>query len=244
MRRILISLLLLSFGLVPLPLYAQVLIDSVTPSSPNLTGVTHTISGVVVGSHTNRALYVLSGIDEGTPCTHISGIVFNTSEAFTRIVGNGQDTDAVCLEIWRLTNPTVTTASVVIAFAGSEPGSAGVYSLYNVNQTTPERASTSSNGTAATTASGTVTTVSGDLVIGGLIFRSTTCTAAGTETLQFNVQAQATRWLCGETLAATTTSTTAGFNFTSSGFASVTVAVEQSTAPNTPHTRTQLGVGQ
>lgn len=224
MKRIFLTF---TFLLCALPCFAQVAIDSVTNSSANLTGTTHTISSVVVGNHSNRALYVVSGINEGTPCTHISGVVFNTSEAFTRIAGDGQDTDSICLEVWRLKNPTVMTASVVITFAGSEPGSAGVFSLYNVNQTTPERASTNSNGTAATSASGTVTTVSGDLVIGSLLFRSTTCTPAGTETLKFNIQAQATRWTCGETLTATTTLTAVGFTFTSSGFASVTVAVAQ-----------------
>lgn len=93
------TLLLIALFLMALPCHAQVAIDSVTQSSANLSGVTHTISSVVVGNHTNRVLYVVSGINEGTPCTHISGVVFNTSEAFSRVIGDGEGTDAICLEI-------------------------------------------------------------------------------------------------------------------------------------------------
>lgn len=68
----------------------------------------------------------------------VGTVTFNTTETFTRHVSmlhyDGQGT----LEIWRLINPTTTTANIVVTYPGSGTSAACAAVLYNgVNQTTP-----------------------------------------------------------------------------------------------------------
>lgn len=90
---------------------------------------------ITVASNSNRCLYAF------VYCTNsvtISSVVFNTSESMTEVFNVAQGSDRLAL--YRLKNPTATTANVVATFSGDSDSESvlNVISLYNVDQTTSE----------------------------------------------------------------------------------------------------------
>lgn len=98
-----------------------------------------TVTNLVVGNNPNRCLLAFVGTGTGGTTPTVSSVVFNGSENFTSTgVVLSAGTRACRIEVFRLLNPTATTANVVATFSGSAAGAGlGVCSYYNVDQTTP-----------------------------------------------------------------------------------------------------------
>jgi len=92
-----------------------------------------------VGSHDNRILIVTAGCYLGFGCTDVTKVQINSMN-FTKAIDATDGTDDYS-SIWYLTeNAGLGTGlqNVVVTYSSPYPyGTAGVYSLYNVNQTNP-----------------------------------------------------------------------------------------------------------
>jgi len=141
-------------------------------------GTELTISAFTVAANSNRILIVCPDVAQGTQ--EVSGITWNGDEDFTRAVaanaGGGANRRA---EIWYLVNPTATTDDVVTTWgsAAIEKGM-GVYSYYNVDQTTPLGVTNTDTASGVTT-TGTITPITA----GSLIVDSYTVNQSCTDTL-------------------------------------------------------------
>jgi len=139
--------------------------DAQDTTEDSASGTELTISSFTVASNSNRILIVCPDVGQGTQ--EVSGITWNTDEDFTRAVaanaGGGANRRA---EIWYLINPTATTADIVTTWgsAAIDKGM-GVYSYYNVDQTTP-LGITNTDTASGTTTTGTLTpTTAGSLIV-------------------------------------------------------------------------------
>lgn len=125
---------------------------------------------VTVSAGTDRFLAVCSQVRRNTDTAYaISGVTFNGSESFTRVrTPDVQNTPGQILqaELWYLVAPTVTTADLVVTYAGLNEQAIGVSaSQFNgVNQSSPIDSHAGSNGT-STTPSVTITTVADNAAI-------------------------------------------------------------------------------
>lgn len=104
-------------------------------ASTSGTSASITLSNFTVGNNPDRILLVgISIRDDST----VSSITFNTSENFSYVTGVGQSTGTsrTSVEIWKLVNPTATTADIVVTL-DSAPFMAkvGAISLFTVHQT-------------------------------------------------------------------------------------------------------------
>lgn len=123
---------------------------------------------VIVSSGSNRLLVVCTGFQSSIDRA-VTSVVFNTSESFTHVRADTR-TDVWLYrgEIWYLVNPTVTTANVVVTYAGATD-SAGIsfsaIQLNGVHQTTPVNTHNGSNGDSTVISVGVTTTVNGAMLI-------------------------------------------------------------------------------
>ncbi|MCA9012136.1 MAG: DUF4347 domain-containing protein, partial [Planctomycetaceae bacterium] len=176
-----------------------------------------------VAAGTNRVMFVEIAIDGlGANVTSVTygGV------ALTQ-VGRGAGNHAV--EIWKLVNPTVGTANVVINFAGTTTAAAGATTFNGVDQTTPNGTFVSATGT-STTATFNVASAVGDVVIDAQYWKgiSTTTDGAG-QTAQWG-QGNAT-FLGGFTIeAGATTVTMSGTSGTSTQWEIAAVSVKAAAA--------------
>lgn len=148
----------------------------------------HTISSYAVSSGSNRALVVTVAIE--TNSRTVSGITFNTSEAFTLKSTHTHTPGAGPLfrvEIWHLVAPSVTTADIVISLSGGTAKfSGGVTQATGVDQTTPLGTAVES-GAATANPSVTVTDgATGDLVLDILHEAAGTATAGAGQTSRYD----------------------------------------------------------
>lgn len=105
-----------------------------------------TISSFTVASNTNRALFIgVASWDATVGDSAVSGVTWNGSATGAAAVGT-HESDTNRATIWRVINPTATTANVVVSMGGncSEIG-ANVLSVYDVHQTTPAGTMATSN---------------------------------------------------------------------------------------------------
>jgi hypothetical protein len=102
------------------------------------TGVTRTLPSFVVGNHTDRVLLAfMASYSSSEPHETHDSVVFNTTEGFTKVADVLQGNNDFRVTMWRLLNPTVTTANIVATASGSISQALMVLSLYDVDQTTP-----------------------------------------------------------------------------------------------------------
>jgi hypothetical protein len=139
----------------------SITLDAESNNHASASATSITISGFTVGNNSNKILIVSVGSYNPTPT--VSGITWNSSENFTQIntvLNNGR------ADLWYLVNPTSTTADIVVTYSSSAGSrSAGVTSLYNVNQSTPIGVTNTVTGTGGTIA-GTITpTTTGSWII-------------------------------------------------------------------------------
>jgi len=139
----------------------SITLDAESNNHASASATSITISGFTVGNNSNKILIVSVGSYNPTPT--VSGITWNSSENFTQIntvANNGR------ADLWYLVNPTSTTADIVVTYSSSAGSrSAGVTSLYNVNQSTPIGVTNTVTGTGGTIA-GTITpTTTGSWII-------------------------------------------------------------------------------
>ena len=150
--------------------------DAQDTTSDTASGTDLTISSFTVAGNSNRVLVVCSAVADHI--REVSGITWNGVENFTRAVFNNGNNDRRS-EIWYLVNPTATTADVVTTWSiAANNRGVGVYSYYNVDQTTPVGVTATADGS-GTTSTGTITPTSA----GSLIVDSDTQASASTDTL-------------------------------------------------------------
>ncbi|MFI3186795.1 MAG: DUF4347 domain-containing protein [Methylococcaceae bacterium] len=111
-----------------------------------------------VNSGTNRVLFVELSING------VSAIANSVTYGGVSMTLVGRAGGNHGIEIWRLINPTVGTANVVASLAGATPVAGGAATFNGVNQTTPTGTFVSATGT-STTASVTVASATGDVVM-------------------------------------------------------------------------------
>jgi len=161
----------------------SVVVDTCASASNGDAAGTNTITSFVVNTGTDRAIFIGVTMFDGSGT--VTGINFNTNEAFSLISRNAPGENVV--ELWNLTNPTVTTADIVITMTNDGEGTtAGACGFTGVDQTT----SYSGLQTAGDTGSPhelTVTSTTGDMVFD--TFACTECgpTVDGSQT-QFNAE--------------------------------------------------------
>jgi len=154
--------------------------DAQAVTDDSSSGTTITNSAFTVASNSNRILVVSAGRFDAAG-GDISGVTWNGgAESFTRAVFE-DDTLSSRSEIWYLINPTATTADIVTTWnATTGRRGAGVYSYYNVDQTTPIGVTNTDNGSSTTT-TGTITpTSTGSLIVDSEVSSSN---VAATDTL-------------------------------------------------------------
>ncbi|HQQ32628.1 MAG TPA: DUF4347 domain-containing protein, partial [Methylophilus sp.] len=138
-----------------------------------------------VNAGTNRALFVTVSIDG------LGANVNSVTYGAQSLVKVGRATGNHAVEIWALVNPTVGTANVVVSFAGSTAAAAGAATYNGVNQSTPYGTFVGATGT-GTTASVTVASAVGDLVIDSQYWQGTAGTGtpgAGQTVIWYQTQA-------------------------------------------------------
>lgn len=100
----------------------------------------------------------------------ILSVIFNGTEVLTLVPGSASDDGNFCASsIWRLLNPTATTADVVVTKtgAGNAVIGAGATRLTGVDQGTPTGTAATASGSSAT-ASVAVTAASDDVTVGAI----------------------------------------------------------------------------
>ncbi len=143
-----------------------------TATSTQTTGATNLTWSHTVNSGTDRVLIVelsIDGLGAGVSSVTYGGV------AMTQ-VGRGAANHAV--EIWSLVNPTVGTANVIASFGATTAAAGGATTFNGVNQGTPTGTFASASGT-GTTASVTVSSVAGDLVIDAQYWKDTSANLVG-----------------------------------------------------------------
>lgn len=142
-----------------------VTVDNTGQSASGLSTTTVTISGFVVGAGSNRCIYL--GVSQWKASDLAPSATFNTTENFvvhdsqTVIEGSGVRRTTIL----KLTNPTVTTANIVVSWGVAvDEAVCGATSWNGVDQTTPFSAAIKNSGSGATTSSIIIPNASGDVV--------------------------------------------------------------------------------
>lgn len=135
-------------------------------ATANVSSVTYS---QVVSAGTDRALKLCSAVRHNGPDPFaISSVTFNGSETFTKVRHDIETHPSAGLrtEIWVLPAPTVTTANIVVNYAGANVSGIAVSStlLTGVSQTSPVDSHAGSNGS-STTPTVTITTIADNAAV-------------------------------------------------------------------------------
>lgn len=145
-----------------------------------------TISGFTVASGSDRILIV--GVGHRANTISVSGITWNTSESFTLISGSNATNSLSDVWLYKLLAPTETTADVVVSFSASATfANAGVMYITGVDQTTPHGTAAIGAGESGTTATATVTTAAGELVVDVVFVGATAVTVGANQTSRWEI---------------------------------------------------------
>lgn len=168
-----------------IPAHNSVEIDAI--ASDGIDGVdatdTVTIASFTVANNSDRHMAVLLGCRSGQT---ISDITFNASSLTSRADANS---GSMRVSAWDTVAPAVTTANVVVTFSANASATVGVFSTYNVDQTTPRSALETSPITFNATPTDTIASATGQKVIahvGWHSFNSDTLTFDATWTQSYN----------------------------------------------------------
>ena len=134
------------------------LVDAVGSGSGVNSG--HTVA-LTINNNSNRVLYAFI-VDYAQ--TGITSVTWNTSEALSVYASGSFNGAGDNWYIYRLINPTATTANLVTVYATSDAHILEIASLYNVDQTTPDDGADEAEGS-GTAAQNTVTSATGDLAL-------------------------------------------------------------------------------
>ncbi len=155
---LLISLLIF---LTAVPSWAAITPVSGTNSAANDVSVTTQTTSVTIGSCTQCVLFACV-VNEGDTAVKPTGVTFNTSENFTEVETAIRSFGGVEIvaTLFRLINPTVTTANAVVSFTAVGNNNRALGSSFilfaGVDQSTPVEAHQTANNV------GTTLTVSAD----------------------------------------------------------------------------------
>ena len=137
--------------------------DAQDTTENTASGTVLTISGFTVAGNSNRILIVCTAAADGIQ--EVSGITWNGVENFTRAVFENGINDRRA-ELWYLVNPTATTDDIVTTWGSAAVNRGiGVYSYYNVDQTTPIGVTNTDFGTSHTSTGAITPTTTGSLIV-------------------------------------------------------------------------------
>jgi len=173
-------------------------------------GTSGTISSFVVPSGTNKCILVGVAIRGDQ---YVTGITFNTSENFVKVDSDkySTGTGSLTIELWKLVNPTSTTANIVVTYNANLTFTSGIgaVSLTDVDQTTTIGASYKPGLQVTTTPSANITTTTANsLVMDFLAIRQTSATFTSDYTTVFGGGAGVAAIAGGSQSAATATTYT------------------------------------
>lgn len=213
--------------------------DVDTVASTNDTGMeteTHTLS-ITIGSNQNRLLLVSTACEASA--IDPTNVDFNTTESLTELIDVTAGTGIYnSVSLWYRIAPSTGTHDILVTSAQARRCVVGAYSLYNIDQSTPFRDMDSVTASTGTSASITLTSVSGDLTILSTVagsvaneLRVNTMVPGGSATEQWELDLYNAaagmdgQWNSSNTLVATGTSTTVSTSWTNSTYHSA-VAVD------------------
>jgi hypothetical protein len=138
-------------------------------------GVNFDIAGQDV-SGSDKFLYCELSFRDTDPPDNFASVTFDPAGANQSLTfRNGTEIGLVRVEVWTLTNPTNITNGTVRFSQSSDLVSTGAVAqcmlLNGVDQTTPYSGGTCTQSASATTLSLSVTSATGDLVLGSLVIR-------------------------------------------------------------------------
>ena len=138
----------------------------VASSSHGSTASTSRSINLTISAGSDRALVVWVTLNSAS--VTVTGVTWNTSENLTfvgRTTGSSQT-----VEMWVLVNPTETFAQAVVSLSGSVDVWADAMYYTGVDQSAPTENYDGTSGS-STTASTTITSNTGSLVVGGFSWR-------------------------------------------------------------------------
>ena len=150
-------------------------------------GESPSTKSVAVPSGTTK-IVVFAGNVLFNPRT-VSGITFNTTEAFTAVTGGAinETTPSVREEAWFLDNPTITTANVVVTWSGPARGGVRIVCLDATANGQPAAVNTGQVSGAVSASTVAVNTSASGIVLSGYTVRrgdaTTAALTAGTDLL-------------------------------------------------------------
>lgn len=150
-------------------------------------GESTSTKSVAVPSGTTK-IVVFAGNVLFNPRT-VSGITFNTTEAFTAVTGGAvnEATPSVREESWFLDAPTITTANVVVTWSGPARGGVRIICLDDTADGQPAAVNTGTVSGSVAASTVAVNTTSGGIVLSGYTVRrgdaTTAALTAGTDLL-------------------------------------------------------------
>jgi hypothetical protein len=145
-----------------------VTVDAIEGVGLDNADTTGSLADFVIANNANRLLLVSVAV-ESTASNKVSGVVWNTSEALTKI-GEAVNANYNYVSLWYLVAPTATTASITASFGDVRDVHIRAVSLYNVNSTPIRDSDTASStiGGELEASALTMTTVSGDFCLSSL----------------------------------------------------------------------------
>jgi len=143
----------------------------------NSTGSTTVSCSVTVGSGSNRYMTILVSIRGAQT---VSGITVD-GVAATQVASARANVTVASADRWYIKNPNSGTITVTATLSASAVAAIGVISFTGVDQTTPHGTAVAATGSSAAP-SVTVTSATGEVVVGGFAQKAsaTTTTTAGT----------------------------------------------------------------
>lgn len=139
------------------------LVDNSAVTSP-ATGLSRTATGFLVPNNPNRVLYVMmASYSASEPHESHNSVTWNTSENLTKIADKLTFSDDYRITLWRLINPTATTADIVGTASASCSIALLVVTCRDAHQSTPNGTVATNDATADATSSITFDSDSGDL---------------------------------------------------------------------------------
>jgi hypothetical protein len=216
------------------------LVDNSEITSP-ATGSSRTDSGFTVPNNPNRIMYVMmASFSSSEPHESHNSVVFNTSESATKIADKLSFSHDYRCTLWRLTNPTATTADIVGTASASCSIALLIVTCRDTDQTTPNGTVATNDGTASEPTTITFDSNSGDL---GLNFSLSEYGVSSHGTDQTENALYNTGWghtSCKKTCGATNTTMTE--NLTGAGASWVTIGLAVKAAATTQTARPSADV--
>jgi len=160
--------------------------DAEAEEDTKTSGTDEQIPNFTVADNSNRILIAVAVRYDNSQVGNVSEITWNTDEEFESAIVN--DNDYGISEIWYLVNPTATTANIDCTWdATTTHRGIGVYSFYNVNQSSPIGSSPTDEGVSIATTGQIIPATTGSIIVDCNVSSSNAAALTQTQTLGWRV---------------------------------------------------------